>query len=158
MTSKTGTRTTTKSRAKSGTTSRSRTTRTTKTTKTASAPTKPRAVRKTPAAPKVKPTLVEAKNPVVTQPELRKKELIDLVVARSGVKKKDAKPAIEAMLAVLGEALAEGRELNLRPMGKLKVNRVEKKSNGTIIASRIRQPRDTLATSPQPDPIAHAAE
>ena len=44
---------------------------------------------------------------------MRKKELIDLVVERSGLKKKDAKPIIEATLAILGGALADTRELDL---------------------------------------------
>lgn len=87
------------------------------------------------------PTLVQVKEAVVGQPDLRKKELIDLAVERSGLKKKDVKPAVEAILSVLGEALADGRELNLRPMGKLKVQRQEEKANGTVMVCRIRQPR-----------------
>lgn len=87
------------------------------------------------------PTVVEPKDAIVAKPALRKKELIDLVVERSGAKKKDAKPAIEAMLAVLGEALAEGRELNLRPLGKVKVTRQAEKPNGTVLVCRVRQPK-----------------
>ena len=77
--------------------------------------------------------------------------MIDLVVARSGMKKKDAKPVVEAALAVLGEALSEGRELNLRPMGKLKISRREEKANGTVIICRVRQP---LGQSTAPDGTA----
>lgn len=156
MTTKSGKRSS-GTRAKS-TATRSRTTKTTQTTKTAKAPTSPRGTRKTPAAAKVAPKLVEVKDPVLTKPELRKRELIDLVVARSGGKKKDAKPAIEATLAILGEALADGRDLNLRPFGKLKISRTEEKANGTIIACRVRQP---VAENPQEDdpvPDMHAAE
>lgn len=72
--------------------------------------------------------------------DLRKKELIEMVVARSGAKKKDAKPVIEAMLAVLGETVASGRELNLQPFGKLKINRRETKANGRVVMCRLRQP------------------
>jgi len=78
-------------------------------------------IRKTPATAKakqVKPVntpepVVVTVTPVVSEPDLRKKALIDLVVARSGTKKKDAKPVVEAMLAVLGETIGAGRELNL---------------------------------------------
>ena len=61
----------------------------------------------------------------ISDPALKKKELINTVVERSGIKKKDAKPVIEAMLAVLGQTLAEGREMNLQPLGKIKINRAK---------------------------------
>ncbi|MCO4839879.1 MAG: HU family DNA-binding protein [Rhodobacteraceae bacterium] len=70
---------------------------------------------------------------------MRKKELIDLVVERSGLKKKDAKPIVEATLAILGEALAEARELNLQPLGKVKVRREKLMPNGRVLVTKIRQ-------------------
>lgn len=88
--------------------------------------------------------------------DLKKKELIDLVVARSGGKKRDVKPAVEACLAVLGEMLAEGRDLNLPPMGKLKVTRSKQADNARILIARIRQREESGNSSP--DPLAHAAE
>ncbi len=87
----------------------------------------------------VEPKLVTSTVPVVTGPEMKKKELVDRVVTRSGIKKKDAKPVVEAMLAVLGEAMAEGRELNLQPMGRLKVARVKDTGNGQVLVCRVRQ-------------------
>ena len=91
---------------------------------------------------------------------LKKKELVERVVAASGVKKKDAKPVVEAMLAVLGESLASGRELNLAPLGKLRINRVEDKANGRVIVCKLRQPKDTGTgpDNPPNDPLAEAAE
>ncbi len=85
------------------------------------------------------PTVVKVTGPVVAQADLKKKELIDLVVERSGIKKKDAKPVIEAMLAVLGETIASGRELNLQPLGKLRINRSTDKGNGRVIVCKLRQ-------------------
>lgn len=102
------------------------------------------------------PKVVKTAEPTVLAPELKKKELIDLVVARSGVKKKDAKPAIEALLAILGESIAEGRELNLQPLGKLRINRSEDKGNGRVIVCKLRQ-----ATTPEKEetvPLAEPAE
>ncbi|MEY8829067.1 HU family DNA-binding protein [Sedimentitalea sp. XS_ASV28] len=88
--------------------------------------------------------------------EMKKKELIDLAVARSGIKKKDAKPVVEAMLAILGEAIADGRELNLQPFGKLRVNRRIEKQNGSITICKLRRIANTksekttgLAETPQ---------
>ncbi|CUH80352.1 HU family DNA-binding protein [Tropicibacter naphthalenivorans] len=138
--------------------------RTTSTRKTSSAA----ASTKTPKAEEVlaeltgEPTPAETTMPtadiveLTEQPELKKRELIEMAVERSGVKKRDAKPAIEAVLAILGEALAEGRELNLQPLGKLKVTRMKKGDNGQIINARVRQPQtDEISDT---DPLAHAAE
>lgn len=70
---------------------------------------------------------------------MKKKELIDAVVARSGVKKRDAKPAIEAALAILGEALVEGRVLNLPPFGKAKVQNSKELHDATVLNVRMRR-------------------
>ena len=86
------------------------------------------------------PVVVSTNAPEETGPALAKKELIETVVLRSGIKKKDAKPVIEAMLAVLGETIAEGRDLNLKPFGKLRINRSESRSNGKVHMCRLRQP------------------
>lgn len=87
------------------------------------------------AAPKVAPKATAA----VLGPLMRKKELIERVVARSGIKKKDAKPVVEAMLAELGEALAENRELALPPLGKLRVKRERNLPNGRMMVVKMRQ-------------------
>jgi DNA-binding protein HU-alpha len=87
----------------------------------------------------VEPKLVTTTVPVVAGPEMKKKDLIEKIVKRSGVKKKDVKPVVEAMLAVLGEALTEGRELVLQPMGRLKVTRVKDTGNGRVLICRLRQ-------------------
>jgi nucleoid DNA-binding protein len=116
--------------------------------------------------PKVEPTEAAlVASPVIAAPEvdaadlpMRKKELIDLVVERSGIKKKDAKPVVEAMLAVLGEAVGNGRELNLQPLGKLRINRSLERSNGRIIVCKLRQSVATLenlseANDTEPTPL-----
>lgn len=76
---------------------------------------------------------------VVDEAELKKKELVDMVVARTGVKKKYAKPAVEAMIDVLGEAIAEGRKLNLQPLGKIMHQRSKDTANARITIAKIRQ-------------------
>lgn len=85
------------------------------------------------------PKVVTDEKPVSLDPAMRKKDLIDAVTLRSGIKRKDAKPVVEAMLAVLGEAIADGRELNLQPLGKVKINRTKLASNGRVITVRVRQ-------------------
>lgn len=81
----------------------------------------------------------DAPHAVIIGPVMRKKELVDAVVERSGVKKKDAKPVVEAMLEVLGEALADSRELNLLPMGKFKVVNEKDLGNGKMMRVKVRQ-------------------
>ena len=104
----------------------------------------------------VKPAAADVVVPSNDGPELKKRELVDLVVDRAGIKKKDAKPAIEAALAILGEAIASGRELNLQPLGKLRINRVEDKDNGRVIVCKLRQSNSTGPD--EKEPLAEAAE
>ncbi len=85
------------------------------------------------------PTVTDAPQAVILGPVMRKKELIDTVVTRSGIKKKDAKPVVDAMLAVLGEALADNRELILPPMGRIKVRKEKLLPNGRVLVTKIRQ-------------------
>ncbi|WP_272004303.1 HU family DNA-binding protein [Roseovarius sp. ZX-A-9] len=77
--------------------------------------------------------------------EMKKQELLARVVDRSEIKKKYAKPVVEAMIAVLGEALAEGRELNLPPLGKVKQNRTKETPTARIIIAKIRQKKPHVA-------------
>ncbi|MEP4198249.1 MAG: HU family DNA-binding protein [Aliishimia sp.] len=89
----------------------------------------------------IDPVVVESIEPTVTAPVLRKKELLDAVAEKSGQKRKDVKPVVEAMLAVMGEAIAQDQELNLPPFGKLKIQRVKETGNGRITIAKLRQPK-----------------
>ena len=143
-----------------------------RTRKTASTAAKSGASQPTPAASKpassaAKATVVTDTTPTTTAPMMKKKELLNLVVERSGVRKKFAKPTVEAMMAVLGEAIAEGRDLNLPPMGKIKQQRTKEASNVRVTVAKIRQSKpDSEAASvsgasgeekPKPG-VAEAAE
>jgi len=92
-----------------------------------------------PQSAPVEPRLVKVSEPAVARPDLKKRDLIEAVLERCDVKKRDARPVIEAMLAVLGETLAEGRGLNLEPMGKLRVNRVEDRQDRRIVVCKLRR-------------------
>jgi nucleoid DNA-binding protein len=98
-----------------------------------------------PGARSPTPKVVDGPQSVILGPMLRKKELLDAVVERAGVKKKDAKPVVESMLAILGEALADSRELNLPPLGRIKVRREKPLSNGRMMVVKVRQSRATLS-------------
>lgn len=102
------------------------------------------------------PKVVKLSAATSAEDMLRKKELIERVVERSGVKKRDARPAVEAVLALLGETLAEGRDVNLPPLGKLRVHRIEEKENARIIVCKLR--RNTEAKTAAKDPLAETAD
>ena len=67
---------------------------------------------------------------------------------------------VEAMLAVLGEALADGRTLNLQPLGKVKINRMKQVAKDRVIICKIRQSGRAKADikNPLKTPLAGAAE
>ena len=83
--------------------------------------------------------LVTTTAPALATEEIRKEHLLDEVAKRSGAKRKDVKPIVEAMLEVLGEALGEARDINLKPLGKIKVARTKQVANGRVINLRLRQ-------------------
>jgi DNA-binding protein HU-alpha len=55
------------------------------------------------------------------------------------VHKKYAKPVVEAMMDALGAAIAEGRTVNLQPMGKIKPQRVKDGPGARVVIAKIRQ-------------------
>ena len=91
---------------------------------------------------------------------LNKKQLIEDVVTRSGIKKKDAKPVVEAMLEVLGEAIAAGKTLNLQPFGKITLQKQNEKASARVSVVRIRQPNAHHGSKADKaaKPLAEAAE
>ncbi|GEM_PF-1335873 len=82
-----------------------------------------------------------------------KKHLLENVSRRTGVRKNEIRPIVDAVLAELGEALAEDAELVLQPLGKLMVKRVKDVSNATVYTCRIRhstsQPDVAVALNPE---------
>lgn len=101
------------------------------TTPSAAAPVKLAVVSSTPAegmAPAPDASLV-----------VKKKDFLDRVVAASGAKKPVARDLTEAVLSVLGAALAAGESLALPPLGKLRVTRQIDKQGGEVLLVKIRR-------------------
>ncbi len=144
------------------------TTRSTKTPKTTATP-KKAAAKKTTAKPakatasKVaakpaaapKATVVETVKPKVAAAPVKKPELIERVMSETGMKKKDVKPVVEAMLHVLGRALVQGEELIVPPLGKVMVKNSKDLANATVMNIKVRQPN---ATNTPKEGLAEAAE
>lgn len=76
-----------------------------------------------------------------------KQHLIARVVDAAGVKKKVAKPVIEAVLQELGEALSRGETLNLQPFGKLIVKTRKRQGTADVVELRLRR----RAAAPAPE-------
>lgn len=152
---------TTKSTTKSGTKSTGMT-KTTTTRKTAAKSSLKTAAKSNVKSIKKGPALsvVTATQTTSVTSEMKKRELIDMVVERSGVKKKFAKPAVEAMLDVLGQALSEERALNLQPLGRVVPKRTKEAGSNRVITARIRQSKERLekaaadAEMVKKDPVA----
>ena len=102
-----------------------------------------------PAAKVVSPAVVSTSAaPKITGPVLRKKELVDIVTEKSGKKRRDVKPVVEALLAALGDALANDREMNLPPFGKLRIQRVKQTPSARVTVAKLRQAKPKAAPAP----------
>lgn len=99
--------------------------------------------------------LPTAKAPAGKGGSLKKKELIDRVVAATGGKKKDVKEVVEATLSVLGAALQGGEGLNLPPFGKARV--AKSKGEGAASALTVKL-RGAGAKKDRKQPLADAGE
>ncbi len=106
-----------------------------------------------------KPKVVTAAAAVVSGDVIKKPAFLDNAVGRSGVKRRDAKPAIEAALMELGEALMRGDELNLPPLGKVKVIKSKDLSEGAqVLTVKIRTMKDGAGHGASPDKSGVAAD
>ncbi|AQS49811.1 hypothetical protein BMG03_09665 [Thioclava nitratireducens] len=90
---------------------------------------------------------------------MRKRSFVDRVMVEAGVKRGEAKAMSEAVLKVLGEALSEGEELSIPPLGKLKINRQFEKNGDEILVVKLRRPSGMLeAVAAEADGAAQAED
>jgi DNA-binding protein HU-alpha len=85
---------------------------------------------------------------------LKKKDFVSEVVARTGLKRGDARKAVEASFALLGESLLESRSLSLPPFAKIKPMRQKEGGEASILTvkMRIKGSSDEPAETPLADP------
>lgn len=89
----------------------------------------------------------EAAEPVETS-MMKKPALFDEVVARTNLKKRDVKPAVEAAMAVIADALREGTDVNVPPLGKLRVIKSKDLDNGaSVITLKLRTPKNATVAA-----------
>jgi nucleoid DNA-binding protein len=124
---------------------------------------KPASARRKAAA---KPVAAAAPSTPVKGGTLRKKDLIDRVVQVSGAKKKDTRQIVEAVLTVLGDALAAGEMLALPPFGRARVNKQRDLDSGEMLTVKLRRAGpakpgskgDGTAAMPAQEPLAEPVE
>lgn len=70
---------------------------------------------------------------------VKKPDLIEKVVQRTDMKKRDVKLAIEATLAAISESLVDGNDLNLPPLGKVRIVKFKEIADGAqVFTAKIR--------------------
>jgi hypothetical protein len=93
----------------------------------------------------------------VTTPSVAvtKRALVERVAARAGLRKAQARPVVEAMLAELGEALDRKETLKLQPLGIMRVARVKDTGSADVLVCKLRRKKSEKGGG---DPLAEAAE
>ncbi|MDA8747344.1 HU family DNA-binding protein [Litoreibacter sp.] len=89
--------------------------------------------------------------------EINKRELVERVTAQSGMKKGDARRAVDAVLTALGSAIAEGKDIAAAPLGKIKIVRKKQTPNGELAVLRVKLKDPNKVPKPKPDPDDVAA-
>lgn len=91
--------------------------------------------------------------------QLKKKELIERVVAAIGGKKKaGVKEVVEATLSALGEALQKGETLNLPPFGKARIAKASGEGAKAQLTVKLRGAGEKKTAKPAKDALAEAGE
>lgn len=70
---------------------------------------------------------------------LQKRQFLNAVAQRSGMRPAQIKDVVEAVLAELGDAIASGQTLALPPLGRARVNRQKDVSGSEVIILRLRR-------------------
>ncbi|MDH3263157.1 MAG: HU family DNA-binding protein [Paracoccaceae bacterium] len=107
-------------------------------------------------APKTAKPVVAAE--VEETPVLRKRDLVLRAAESSGVKKKDTRAVVEAVLAEIGAALSRGEGLILPPLGKAKINRQKDIGTGEVLVLRLRRSGKDEATAGAEGGLAEAGD
>ncbi len=106
--------------------------------------------------PASKPTTVATPKPTIAAVEtkaepvemVRRKELVERIVASSGLKPNAVKSVLDAVLVEIGNALSAGEGLNIHPLGKITVNRKKEMEDREVLICKIRRKVETSIISP----------
>lgn len=68
-----------------------------------------------------------------------KKHLIEKVALRSGLRKNEVRPVLDALLEEIGGNLEENAQMILQPLGKIVVKQAKETDGATVYTCRIRR-------------------
>lgn len=68
----------------------------------------------------------------------KRRDLVQLVSERAGVKKSDARDLMDVILDEIAKALHEGKDLHLPPIGKISIKRRAEQANGDVLTAKIK--------------------
>lgn len=75
-----------------------------------------------------------------TQTEMvKRRDFVERVAARSGMRANQVRPVMDAVLNELAEALLNGESLNVDPLGRIQVNRRKDGGNADVLICRLRR-------------------
>ena len=80
---------------------------------------------------------------------VRRKELVDRIAAKSGMKPNLIKSVLDAVLLELGDALSAGESVRVQPLGQLSVNRRKELPDGEVIVCKLRRRNQTATPTTQ---------
>ena len=83
------------------------------------------------------------------RPLLGRKAFLERAIERSGGKRRaEARASVEAALSTLADALAEGHDLNLPPLGRVRVTRDRDNGKARVLTVRLTLPKAGAALDP----------
>lgn len=90
-------------------------------------------------------TVVEEQTAKVAEPTTKKADLLKRVMEITGKKQSEVKDTFEATIAVLGAALGAGEQVQVPPLGRIKINKIKTVANGKVLSARIRMSDETAS-------------
>jgi DNA-binding protein HU-alpha len=85
----------------------------------------------------IAPAVTDDDGPDDGREMMRRKEFLELVVEKSGAKKGDARGVTDAVLAAMAEVLAAGKDMNLPPLGKVKMVKEKQVGARQVLTVRV---------------------
>jgi len=85
---------------------------------------------------------------------VRRKELVERIATKSGMKPNLIKSVLDAVLLEIGDALSGGESVRVQPFGQISVNRRKDLPDGEVIICKLRRRNQTTApTTPATDAV-----
>lgn len=91
------------------------------------------------STPSTKGDATEGTDATTGAGELKMRDLMVQVADRSGLRRSEVREALEMAMREIGDALADGRGVNLPGLGKVRIKQIRPKGSHRVIEARVRQ-------------------